>query len=78
MNLRAIIIPLFFILLSLVSVIKAEEGADLLAVDSAFADGRFEQAELLVLRILQSGATLSADARARLNLTAGYAVIMQG
>lgn len=52
--------------------------SDLLAVDSAFVDGRYEQVELMTLRILQGDAELTPDETARLNLTAGYALIMLG
>jgi hypothetical protein len=50
--------------------------ADLLLLDSAFVSGRYEEVELLALRTLQSGDSLTADARARVCLTAGYALIM--
>ncbi|RPH92464.1 hypothetical protein EHM69_12720 [candidate division KSB1 bacterium] len=51
---------------------------DLLAVDSAFVNNEYERVELLTLRILQSGVKLTEDESARLNLTAGYALIMLG
>lgn len=51
---------------------------DLLAVDSAFVKGEYERVELLTLRILQGDAELTANEAARLNLTAGYALIMLG
>ncbi len=51
---------------------------DLLAVDSAFVEGRYEQVELMTLRLLQGDAELTPDETARLNLTAGYALIMLG
>ena len=48
----------------------------LLAIDSAFVTGRYADVELLTLRILQSKAELTPQERARVNLTAGYALIM--
>jgi len=62
--------------LSLAFPAMADVQQDLLAVDSAFAEGRYEQVELLALRILHGENELPADERARLNLTAGYALIM--
>jgi hypothetical protein len=56
----------------------AQSKPDLLAVDSAFVSGQYEQTELLALRILQGSYALSADERARLNVTMGYAAIMLG
>lgn len=56
----------------------AQEAAveDLLAIDSAFTRGDYEQVELLALRTLQAHPGLGADAVARVNLTTGYALIM--
>jgi len=51
---------------------------DLLAVDSAFVAGRYEETEVLALRLLQTRSDLKPDEVARLNLTAGYALIMLG
>ena len=60
------------------AVLHAQDSLpDLLAVDSAFVNGEYEKAELLALRALQNPA-LPRDARARLNLTTGYALIMLG
>jgi len=52
--------------------------SQLLAIDSAFVKGQYQDVELLTLRLLQSPEQLSAQERARVNLTAGYALIMQG
>jgi hypothetical protein len=56
----------------------AQTKPDLLAVDSAFVNGQYEQTEILALRVLTGGGNLTSDETARLNLTAGYAVIMLG
>ena len=58
------------------SVAQSSLNADLLAVDSAFVNGEYERVELLALRILRDNSALNADEIARLNLTAGYALIM--
>lgn len=50
--------------------------ADLLAIDSAFVSGKYEQVELLSLRALQSDSQLTSDETARICLTTGYALIM--
>lgn len=55
---------------------QSEPSAQLLALDSAFAEGQYEQVELLSLRLLQDHPDLTADEIARVNLTAGYALIM--
>lgn len=68
-------ILLFFILLLLHSAPRAA-ATDPLAIDSAFVSGRYEQVELLALRQLSSGDSLSPDARAKICLTTGYALIM--
>lgn len=53
--------------------------ADLPAsVDSAFARGQYEQVELLVLRQAAQLTALPASDRVRVELTAGYALIMLG
>lgn len=77
MKFRAIIASLFLSLLTALPAM-ADFQQELLLVDSAFAEGRYEQVELLALRILHGEEQLSADERARLNLTAGYALIMLG
>jgi hypothetical protein len=50
--------------------------ANFLAIDSAFANGQYDQVELLVLRELQSDTTLNSDETAHLCLLAGYSLIM--
>jgi hypothetical protein len=55
---------------------QSELSAQLLSLDSAFANGQYEQVELLSLRLLQDHPDLTADEVARVNLTAGYALIM--
>ncbi|MDD5087666.1 MAG: hypothetical protein PHI18_02555 [bacterium] len=75
MSLRAISLIIFFGWI-LALPVQADVQQEMLAVDSAFAEGRYEQVELLALRILHSDSALPADERARLNLTAGYALIM--
>jgi len=55
---------------------RSEPSAQLLALDSAFVNGQYEQVELLSLRLLQDYPDLTADEVARVNLTAGYALIM--
>lgn len=55
---------------------QSELSAQLLSLDSAFANGQYEQVELLSLRLLQDYPDLTPDEVARVNLTAGYALIM--
>ena len=50
--------------------------SQLLAIDSAFVEGKYSQVELLTLRLLQSGAELSTQERSRVNLAAAYSLIM--
>jgi hypothetical protein len=45
-------------------------------IDSAFAAGDYERVELLALRLQQEPITLSTEELVRINLTAGYAMIM--
>lgn len=60
------------------AVARAADSPDLLAVDSAFVNGQYEEVELLVLRTLQSNPALPQPDVARLNLTAGYSMILLG
>jgi hypothetical protein len=55
---------------------QSESSAQLLALDSAFAEGQYERVELLSLRLLQDHPDLTADEVARVNLTTAYALIM--
>jgi hypothetical protein len=48
------------------------------AVDSAFIMGRYEQVELLVLRMGSELPKMQAEQQVDVNLTAGYALIMLG
>lgn len=50
--------------------------SQLLAIDSAFVEGHYAQVELLALRLLQSDSPLAPNELSRVNLTAGYALIM--
>jgi hypothetical protein len=66
------------LLLLLTATAALASEAEMLAVDSTFASGQYEQVELLVLRLLQGNPPPKADETARLCLTAGYALIMLG
>ena len=75
---RALLIILTLILFASSSM--GDDGttqAQLLAIDSAFVRGDYSEVELLTLRLLQSNAELTLQERSRVNLTAGYALIMQ-
>jgi hypothetical protein len=65
-------------LLLAASAVGAQSRPDLLAVDSAFVNGQYETTEVLALRVLNARSDLTPDETARMNLTAGYAVIMLG
>jgi hypothetical protein len=58
------------------AVAQSELSRQLLVLDSAFSEGRYADVELLSLRLLQDHPDLTPDEIARVNLTAGYALIM--
>ncbi len=71
-------LALWFVMGMALSGLAQTTQEQLLAIDSAFVKGQYPQVELLTLRLLQSPAELTPQERARVNLTAGYALIMQG
>jgi hypothetical protein len=66
---------LLLVIFCFAAIARAEQK-ELLQLDSAFANGDYEKTELLAMRILQSPDSLPKNDRARVNLTAGYALIM--
>jgi hypothetical protein len=75
---RGLLLIFALSLILLAAAARANPAPDLLAVDSAFVNGQYEAVELLGLRILNGGDSLTGDERARVNLTCGYALIMLG
>ncbi len=67
----------FFICMTMSGMAQTTQG-QLLAIDSAFVKGQYQEVELLTLRLLQSPAELTPRERSRVNTTTGYALIMQG
>jgi hypothetical protein len=68
---------LVFLVFGLVATALANQQ-ELLQLDSAFAGGEYEKVELLSLRLLHDPDSLQKTDRVRVNLVAGYALIMLG
>ena len=69
---------LIALLIGALSCFAADDSpqSQLLAIDSAFVGGHYSQVELLTLRLVQSGAPLTPEELSRVDLTAGYSLIM--
>lgn len=72
------LLALGFVIGMAISGLAQTTQSQLLAIDSAFVKGQYQEVELLTLRLLQSPGELTPQERSRVNLTTGYALIMQG